>query len=79
MEKTKLKTIEEILAMDTTEMSLDEMVSMLDSPSDRFHKDVLKLRLKKENESGIPMEEDSFSQEDADIGRKMFPNIYAKL
>lgn len=79
MEQKNLKSVDEILAMDTAGMSLDDMISMLDCEGDTFADDIMKLRIRHEEDTGIPMEEDSISvQEDKRMINK-FHGIYGKL
>lgn len=66
-------TADEILKTDTTKKNLCALVDMLDSEifddPDRFGDEVLKLRKRKEAETGIPMEEDAFGQQEAELMR----------
>ena len=74
-------TLKEILAMDTSKMSLDEMVYMLDGPGDRpdYQHDILQLRLRHEDDTDIPMEEDSIGQQCRELGKTMFPGVVKQL
>ena len=74
-------TLKEILEMDTSKMSLDEMVYMLDGPGDRpdYQHDILQLRLRHEDDTDIPMEEDSIGMQCRELGGTMFPGIEKEL
>ncbi|MBQ2632944.1 MAG: hypothetical protein IJG13_24990 [Kiritimatiellae bacterium] len=74
-------TLQEILAMDTSKMSLDEMVYMLDGPGDRpdYQHDILELRLRHEDDTDIPMEEDSIGRQCRELGRTMLPGMVERL
>ena len=74
-------TLQEILAMDTSKMSLDEMVNMLDGPGDRpdYQHDILELRLRHEDDTDIPMEEDSIGRQCRRLSRTMLPDIVERL
>ena len=74
-------TLQEILAMDTSKMSLDEMVYRLDGPGNRpdYQHDVLQLRLRHEDDTDIPMEEDSIGRQCRELGRTMLPGIEKRL
>ena len=73
--------MKEILAMDTSKMSLDEMVYRLDGPGNRpdYQHDVLQLRLRHEDDTDIPMEEDSIGRQCRELGRTMLPGIEKRL
>lgn len=64
-------TADEILKTDTSKKSLNELVNMLDSEifddPERFGEEVYKLRVRKEEETGIPMEEDAFGVQEAEL------------
>ncbi len=75
----KCKTVEEILKMDTSKMSLDEMVSMLSSSGKKFADDVLKLRLRHEEDTGVPMEEDDMSEAENEVLGEQFKSITDRL
>ena len=75
----KCKTVEEILKMDTSKMSLDEMVSMLSSSGKTFADDVLKLRLRHEEDTGVPMEEDEMSEAENEVLGEQFKSITDRL
>ena len=68
-------TLQEILAMDTSKMSLDEMVNMLDGPGGRpdYQNNIRELRLRHEDDTDIPMEEDSIGRQCRELGRTMLP------
>ena len=74
-------TLQEILAMDTSKMSLDEMVYRLDGPGNRpdYQHDVLQLRLRHEDDTDIPMEEDSIGRQCRQLARTMLPDIVDRL
>ena len=66
-------TADEILKTDTSKKSLNELVNMLDSEifdnPELFGDEVLKLRRRKEDETGVPMEEDAFGVQEAELMR----------
>ena len=66
-------TADEILKLDTEKMSLNKMVGMLDSNITRdpalFGEEVYKLRRRHEIDTGIPMEEDCFGEQEAEMKR----------
>ena len=74
-------TLQEILAMGTSKMSLDEMVYRLDGPGNRpdYQHDVLQLRLRHEDDTDIPMEEDSIGRQCRQLARTMLPDIVDRL
>ena len=79
MEVKQLKTVDEILSMDTARLSLEDMIAMLKCKGEHFADDIMKLRIRHEEDTGIPMEEDSISvQEDKRMINK-FHGIYGKL
>ncbi len=71
-------TLHEILAMDTTKMSLAEMINLLDD-DDKFNHNVMELRLRHEDDTGIPYEEDNIGQQCRHLARTMFPGIAKRL
>ena len=68
-------TADEILKLDTEKMSLNKMVGMLDSNITRnpalFGEEVYKLRRRHEIDTGIPMEEDCFGEQEAEMKRSL--------
>ena len=66
-------TADEILKTDTSKKSLCELVNLLDGEifddPDRFGDEVYKLRRRKEAETGVPMEEDAFGVQEAELMR----------
>ena len=68
-------TADEILKTDTSKKNICELVDMLDSEifddPERFGEEVHKLRVRKEEETGIPMEEDAFGRQEADMKRSL--------
>ncbi|MBQ2625015.1 MAG: hypothetical protein IJG18_07965 [Kiritimatiellae bacterium] len=68
-------TADEILKTDTSKKNICELVDMLDSEifddPERFGEEVYKLRVRKEEETGIPMEEDAFGRQEADMKRSL--------
>ena len=64
-------TADEILKTDTSKKNICELVDMLDSEifddPERFGEEVYKLRVRKEEETGIPMEEDAFGRQEAEL------------
>lgn len=68
-------TADEILKTDTSKKNICELVDMLDSEifddPERFGEEVYKLRVRKEEETGIPMEEDVFGRQEADMKRSL--------
>lgn len=71
-------TLQEILDQDTSNMSLTDMINQL-TPSDHYDEDVLQLRLRHEDDTGIPMEEDEIGEEMGDLAHQMFPGIEERL
>lgn len=78
-EVKKGKSVDEILAMETYKMSLEEMISMLGSTGDEFISDILKLRLRHEDDTGIPMEEDSIAEQENEMIGERFGSIANRL
>ena len=68
-------TADEILKTDTTKKSLNELVNLLDEAifddPGRFGEEVYKLRRRKEEETGVPMEEDAFGIQEAEMKRSL--------
>jgi len=68
-------TADEILKTDTSKKNICELVDMLDSEifndPERFGEEVYKLRVRKEEETGIPMEEDAFGRQEAEMKRSL--------
>lgn len=68
-------TADEILKTDTAKKSLNELVNMLDgeifADPELFGEEVYKLRVRKEEETGIPMEEDAFGRQEAELKRSL--------
>ena len=69
-------TADEILKLDTEKLSLKEMVDMLDDSITKdpmsFGEAVYRLRRRHEIDSGIPMEEDYFGEQEAEMVRGLF-------
>lgn len=71
-------TLEEILAQDTSKMSISEMLNMLGSLADLDA--VQAIRERHEDDTGIPMEEDEIGIGGmSELGRRMFPGIVERL
>ena len=68
-------TADEILKTDTSKKNICVLVDMLDSEifddPERFGEEVYKLRVRKEEETGIPMEEDAFGRQEAEMKRSL--------
>ena len=77
--ETKKKTVKEILSMDTSNMTLEEMISMLDSNGKNFADDVLQLRLKHEEDTGVAMENDEIAEQENEYFGKTFKEIVDRL
>ena len=78
---TEKKTLEEILSMDTSQMSLSELVEMLPHTDDpkEFADAIFKIRLKHEDDTGIPMEEDEMGEQESEQIGKEFGFITERL
>lgn len=72
-----MKTVDEILAHDTSALSLAEMIEMLDDVSDQNA--IFRLRKRHEIDSGIPMEEDEFGEGEASLFSDALASINEKL
>ena len=73
MRKREAMTAEQILELDTEAMSLQEMVAKLDHSITKdpmaFGEAVYLLRRQHEIDTGIPMEEDYFGEQEAELKR----------
>ena len=65
--------------MDTPNMSMDEKVSMLSSSEKKFADDVLKLRLRHDEDTGVQMEEDEMSEAENEVLGEQFKPITDRL
>ncbi|MBQ3290189.1 MAG: hypothetical protein IJH50_12335 [Kiritimatiellae bacterium] len=76
-------TLEEILKQDTSDKSLTELIEMLDSDEVDNEHAILQLRLRHEEDTGIPMEEDDFGIQFQmrmhSLAERMFPRIVKRL
>ena len=59
-------------------MSLTDMINKL-TPSERYDDDVLQLRLRHEDDTGIAMEEDELGEQLCEMGEEMFPEVVERL
>jgi hypothetical protein len=76
-----VKSLKEILEMDTSGMSLSEMINMLPdegTPAEFAH-NILQLRLKHEDDTGIPMEEDEIGEQESERIDEVFGDITNRL
>ena len=81
MSTRKVLTLKEILSMNTSQFSLGELVEMLphtDNPKE-FADWIFQIRLKHEDDTGIPTEEDDMGEQECEMLERQFSWLIEKL